>query len=94
MRPDCLMCAMKHVAQSIVLMGEVHKGYPLHRWLACGHLAEAEDELVRMEKYRSLANMIRDERKSIMEDENFELMGIIEMLNTMLGGNDEEDIGN
>jgi len=60
MRPSCLMCARKHLGQAEVLMSEALKGYPQHAWLAIGHLAEAEDEL--LEKYPEIAATVREHR--------------------------------
>ncbi len=65
MRPSCLMCARKHLGQAEVLMSEALKGYPQHAWLAIGHLAEAEDEL--LEKYPELAATIREHRLVYMQ---------------------------
>lgn len=64
MRPSCLFCARKHLAQAEVLMSEALKGYPRHAWLAVGHLAEAEDEL--LEKFPELAGTVRDHRLRYM----------------------------
>jgi hypothetical protein len=41
-------------------------GYPLHAWLAVGHMAEASSELVF--GYPQQANRIRDERIALMKD--------------------------
>ena len=38
------MCVSKHLGQAAVLFQEALQGYPQHRWLAIGHLAEAEAE--------------------------------------------------
>lgn len=48
MRSGCYDCVRKHIGQAIVLMCEVEKGYHTHGWLAVGHLAEAEDESLRL----------------------------------------------
>lgn len=71
MRHSCLFCAMKHVVQAGILMMEAKQGYPLHRWWALGHLAEASDELVA--DYEEMANTIREYRKNYEEDENVQL---------------------
>lgn len=60
MRPPCYDCARKHLAQALVLMCEAEKGYPVHGWLAVGHMAEAEDEALRLGG--SLSEAIRTER--------------------------------
>jgi hypothetical protein len=46
-RHTCLDCVRKHLAQASVLMDEAALGYPHHRWLAVGHMAEAESESLR-----------------------------------------------
>jgi hypothetical protein len=45
-REPCYVCALKHISQATVLLCESLKGYPHHFWLATGHIAEAEDELL------------------------------------------------
>ena len=77
MRDCCLSCCKKHIAQAIVLLCESKKGYPLHKWLALGHLAEAEDETSC--KYPAFANRIRKARIEIEEDKyEGNLLDIIE----------------
>jgi hypothetical protein len=61
MRPTCTYCARKHLAQALILMQEAVQGYPEHRWLAIGHLAEAADELLKI--HPEMAHKIRRERK-------------------------------
>lgn len=78
MRPTCLDCARKHLAQSLVLVHEVEKGYPEHAWLAVGHMAEAEDEL--LSEYPEQAQAIRAQRRAYMEEmdgRELDLMGVI-----------------
>jgi predicted phosphoribosyltransferase len=41
-------------------------GHPEHKWLAIGHLAEAEAESVQM--FPEFANKIRNERLKLIED--------------------------
>lgn len=65
LRPSCLMCVRKHIGQAIALLEEVYKGYPDHKWLALGHLAEAEDESLR--EYPELATKIREARLNIQD---------------------------
>lgn len=60
MREACLQCARKHIGQAEVLMQETMLGYPLHAYLAIGHLAEAEAEL--LDNYPNIAKNIRSER--------------------------------
>jgi hypothetical protein len=43
-RKPCIDCVEKHVAQAYILAQESEMGYPEHRILMCGHLAEAIDE--------------------------------------------------
>ncbi len=61
MREHCKECVLKHLGQASVLMDEALLGYPLHKVLAIGHMAEAESEA--LAKWPALANRIRDERK-------------------------------
>ncbi len=68
MRNSCLKCAMKHITQSSILLAESEKGYPNHYWYALGHLAEAEDELVK--DFPELANTVRNVRIDLEKDEN------------------------
>jgi len=54
-----------------VLMGEAKQGYPEHRWLAVGHLAEAGDECC--EDFPDLAKEIRTHRVRYMADESYQV---------------------
>jgi hypothetical protein len=78
-RPPCADCTRKHISQAIVLINESHQGYPAHRWLAVGHLAEASDES--MGKWPSVARKLREERIKLMEDPMYipDLMQFLEM---------------
>jgi hypothetical protein len=83
MRLACLDCARKHLAQAEVLLDEAAMGYPVHFWLAMGHMAEASSELI--EKYPELAEQIRTVRLKMQEDNKFkpnlcELISIITMV--------------
>ena len=60
MRPSCLDCARKHLAQAMILTNEARMGYPIHFWYAVGHLAEASDELLAV--FPKEAEDIREER--------------------------------
>jgi len=60
-RPSCILCVKKHLGQAAVLFQEALQGYPAHRWLAIGHLAEAESESQQMAP--EFAEMVRQERK-------------------------------
>jgi hypothetical protein len=79
-RPSCTDCARKHLAQAIVLLGEAHLGYPEHRWLAIGHLAEASEETIA--DYKEVAEDIRTERLKLMANSNYKplLMELIERI--------------
>lgn len=66
-RESCLFCVSKHIAQAIILMQEAYAGYPLHRWLAVGHLAEAEAES--QDEFPDLAIRIRETRCVLMGQE-------------------------
>lgn len=70
-RKSCLDCVRKHLAQAAVLMEEAAQGYPEHRWLAVGHLAEASAESV--VDYPELAAEIRKHRLAYMEDKNYKI---------------------
>ncbi len=63
MRPTCLFCARKHLAQASILAAEAQMGYPDHVWLAIGHMAEASEELI--DTYPDMARDIRTYRKSM-----------------------------
>jgi len=67
MRPSCIYCASKHVAQATILMLEAYQGYPLHRWLAVGHLGEAGDETIA--DFPQLCQEIRAVRLQLMDQE-------------------------
>jgi hypothetical protein len=75
MRETCLDCCRKHLGAAMVLMDEARLGYPLHRWLAVGHMVEAESET--LELYPVLAASIRQERTSYMAGEGVNLMELI-----------------
>lgn len=67
MRPSCLECAGKHLAQACVLLKEVKTGYPAFKWFVLGHLAEAEEETVR--DHPAFANEIREHRVAWFVDD-------------------------
>lgn len=58
--------AATDLAQARILYLETQKGYPEHYWLALGHMAEAEDEL--LEVWPDLAEEIRKSRKMWEDD--------------------------
>lgn len=71
MRPSCLNCARKHLAQALILLTEYTLGYSgLWLWLAIGHMAEAEAELLR--KHEDIAVEIRTRRKRLEAEDNFD----------------------
>ena len=63
-RPACMDCVNKHIAQAIILLQESKLGYPRHRWLAVGHLAEASEEALGANPI--LAAEIRSARLTVM----------------------------
>lgn len=75
MRKSCIECTLKHLAQAAVLMEEAELGYPLHKWLAIGHLAEASAECIT--SHAALAHTIRDARKLYIQDEEINIMDLI-----------------
>lgn len=78
MRPSCLNCARKHLAQAEILLHESKQGYLEHFWLCMGHMAEAADELLR--DYPDLAADVRNERKLLEDDPDYQvpIMDLIE----------------
>lgn len=80
MRRACLDCAIKHLSQAQVLLDESVLGYPIHRALAMGHMAEAESELIA--EFLPMAEQIREERIKMQEDQVYQpgLMELIELL--------------
>jgi hypothetical protein len=87
MRQECMDCVRKHIAQAIILLDEYILGYPHHRWLAVGHLAEAESEV--MAYSVKLASEIRKERLKIMNNaENPKLEYLIIEASKILGEDD------
>ena len=71
MRESCRECACKHIAQARVLLLETNKGYPEHYWFAMGHLAEAEDELVK--DFPEEMALVRAERLELQKNRNYEV---------------------
>jgi len=70
LRPSCLECVKKHIAQAIILLKESISGYPEHLWLAIGHLAEAEEESIK--NYPQFADKIRKDRLELMNNKGEE----------------------
>lgn len=69
MRDSCLYCVRKHLSQAWVLRGECAQGYPQHRTLVIGHLAEAADEAA--QRFPKLAAAIRAERLAYEKNKNY-----------------------
>lgn len=66
-RDPCVLCCCKHLAQAHVLIKETHKEYPHHKWIAMGHMAEAEDEVMNAHPHMALA--IRSARLSYQNED-------------------------
>jgi len=79
-RISCLDCARKHVAQAECLLQEARLGYPLHLWLAVGHLAEAEAETLSSWPY--IAALIREHRILLIAEPSYKVptMRLLEAL--------------
>ena len=83
MREHCANCVMKHLAQAQILMDECRLGYPLHKYLAIGHMAEAESEILGLDPLIALT--IREHRKAFEADTGYmvpvmTLIGVISAL--------------
>lgn len=77
-RKSCMDCVRKHLAQASVLMDEALLGYPHHRWLAVGHLAEAESEC--LDEHPEFASKVRACRLNVMKSQDCSKDACIEML--------------
>jgi hypothetical protein len=78
MQETCLDCYRKHVSKANVFENEATLGYPLHKYLACGELACAEDEVVK--EYPILASLTREYRsKYYFEDIPVPTLELIQM---------------
>ncbi len=86
MRPHCKECVLKHLGQASALMDETLLGYPLHKVLAIGHMAEAESES--LGRWPALSQRIRDERK-IYEAEGG-VIDIMELIGKAMEVRDDE----
>jgi hypothetical protein len=71
MRKRCLPCVLKHLAQAEILLNESANGYPMHKWLALGHIAEAEAE-----SPQPIANYLRSIRLEIEDNEDFDWQAV------------------
>jgi len=76
-RKPCANCARKHLGQAIVLLQESLQGYPSHRWLAVGHIAEAEAEIGAV--CPDIMEVLRKARKQMELDDEYvpDLMPVI-----------------
>ena len=98
MRKLCIECARKHIGQASVLAGEVKKGYPEHKVLAVGHLAEAEDELLNAEtsEVKAQVEAIRTVRREYDSDDDndLDIKKLLEIATTLQKHRDEEECDN
>jgi hypothetical protein len=95
MRHSCLDCCRKHLAQASVLMDEAYLGYPHHRWLAAGHLAEAESETLR--EFPDFSGRVRQMRLAIMnrtERSHPETIEDLILLASQLAGDTQDLVSN
>jgi len=65
---DCLFYASKHLSQTLVLCIETIQGYTMHRWIAVGHLSEAERETIN--SFQDFSHKIRNLRARMMGQNN------------------------
>ena len=71
MRPTCMDCVRKHLAQAHVLLDEFASDpdyFEAFFWFAMGHIAEAESEC---QKYQQFAHVLRAHRRRMIEDDDF-----------------------
>ncbi len=76
MRLGCLNCTRKHLGQAEALMQEAELGYPNHKWLAVGQMAEAEAEI--LEDAPEIAELIRDRRLAYINGEAIDTLDLID----------------
>ena len=83
MRHGCYDCARKHLGQASVLYDESILGYPEHRWLAIGHLAEAESEFLEIDP--GMSAQIREHRVNLIDDPDYAVpfLSLIEIIGKM-----------
>jgi peptide subunit release factor 1 (eRF1) len=81
-----MYCVRKHLSQAIVLNIESHLGYPIHKWLAIGHLAEASTESLK--GFPELSAKIRQAYLDLMDNKEVDLMGLLNEANELV--KDEE----
>lgn len=80
MRPTCVDCAIKHLAEASILLQESRHGYPDHIYYSRGHMAEAEAELAQL--YPAHADLVRVSRKTLEQDPDFspDFMGLMKQI--------------
>ena len=80
MRPTCVDCAIKHLAEASILLQESRHGYPDHIYYSRGHMAEAEAELAQL--YPVHADLVRVSRKTLEQDPDFspDFMGLMKQI--------------
>lgn len=89
MRPSCVNCARKHLAKAEINLTESKLGYPEFFWLCIGHMSEAEDELIR--DYPELSHQVRNERKLLEEDPDYQIP-IMDLIAAISAVAAEEDV--
>lgn len=81
-KQSCKNCVLKHLSQALINHQESINGYPLHKWVAVGHLAEAESESI--DSFAEFTKQIRKNRIDYMESDiapNF--MELIRLANNL-----------
>lgn len=92
MRDSCLHCVRKHLGQALVLLIEAAQSfeYEWHRWIAMGHLAEAEAEA--LESWPNLATTIRNARIGYFDDnERIDFKSIFDDIDDIIKSEDADD---
>ena len=65
MRPTCLLCALKHLGDALVLWTELTRGYEQeHIALFVGSLSQAEQEST---DYQEISELIEQERRAFLD---------------------------
>ena len=68
-RDACPDCTRKHLAQAMINLQESINGHPELRWIAIGHIAEAETEI--KDLYPTVSYSLNIHWKRMMKDKNF-----------------------
>lgn len=71
MRPSCLNCVRKHLAEAEIYLTESKLGYDRHFWMAIGSMSHACAESIR--DYPELALVLRNEYKLLEEDPDYQI---------------------